>query len=400
MANSLKYLLEEKNKYEKERKYIIKDEKNIEKILDGNLNGGIINNKDITSNKDINIIDKIKNFFKSDFFHFIKNYLFFLILFSICFYILLYINNNSTEKIILVESKIFFYLLLLFLFIIINDILETPQEYLNKFLLIIIISLILVYITNYMVEYYYKGETFNNNLKLVLLGSLLIFIINIIIIYFTFQRKNNVISSYLYNSFNKSIKKNYIFLIFITLYLYLFKTIFYYFNWNSNLTNILCPTLLGAFLLVFIFCIIIFISYKMKIINNKQFLNSFLALTALTIFFGFIQGYIFINSLNTICSENNPETPQQLAIEERLMNLMLISIFIILWYDDSRNWHQLGSILFIIVSFVAIICMFYYANIYPSISLVSFWLFIEWLIIIFRRKENSKNSLHFSFMKT
>ena len=39
----------------------------------------------------------IKNFLKSDFFQFIVNYLFFIVLISICLYILLYINKNNNS---------------------------------------------------------------------------------------------------------------------------------------------------------------------------------------------------------------------------------------------------------------------------------------------------------------
>jgi hypothetical protein len=86
--------------------------------------------------------------------------------------------------------------------------------------------------------------------------------------------------------------------------------------------------------------------------------------------------------------------------EENMTILMIISILIILWYDDVRNWHQFGSILFIFVTIIAFYSTFYYSISHPNVSLFSTWLFIEWLIIIFYRKENSKNSVHFSFMNT
>jgi hypothetical protein len=102
-----------------------------------------------------------------------------------------------------------------------------------------------------------------------------------------------------------------------------------------------------------------------------------------------------MNSLNAICTDDISE--QQLKGNDTVSILILISIFIILWYDDSRNWHQRGSILFIFASIMTLYSMFYYSTSHP---LLFAWLFIEWIIIFFRRKENTKNSFNFAFMKT
>ena len=105
-----------------------------------------------------------------------------------------------------------------------------------------------------------------------------------------------------------------------------------------------------------------------------------------------------MSSLGTICTTN--ETVESIHEQEMVSLLMIASIFTILWLDDSRNWKQIGSIFFIIATIITLYCMFYYSVAYPSTGMLSFWLFIEWLIIIFYRKENSKNSIHYSFMKT
>jgi hypothetical protein len=360
--------------------------------LDNNLNGGI--------NKPPTIIERIKSFFKSTFFSFMKKYFIFLILIIICFYILLYINNNTKDSIIVYETKVFFYLLLIFLFIIINDILEIPEESLTKFILIILFSVLISYIFVNLIEKFYKNNTFSNNFFIIFGTTLFVYIVTLIIIYFVFYKDNQTKTNKLFNAFERSFDKNYTFLIFFTFYLYLFRLVNYYFNWNSTLTDILCPTIMGSVLLFFIFCIIIFVAYKLKVINNKQFLNTFIALFSIGVFLGFVHIYIFMESLNSICTPASTNTLEKIAFVERLVLIMIVSLVIILWLADSRNWHQIGSILFIFASFITIIALFYYSTLYPSISLLSFWLFIEWVIIIFRRKENSKNSLHFSFMKT
>ena len=345
------------------------------------------------------LIGKIKYFFKSDFFYFMKYYLYFIVLFSICFYILMYINQNTNDKMIIVESKIFFYICIVFLFIIINDILESPLESLKQFFLIIIFSLIAVYIVNYFVtKYYKKDDSFGGKLKIIALTTFSIYAITVCIIYFMFQRKNSKVGVELFNAFSFAINKNFTFLVLLTLYLYWYKSVFTGLNLNSSITDILGPSALGGMLILFIFFFIIYLCLKFKIINRINVLNSFIVLLAISFFLGLLCINTFMSSLGTICTTGQQENTTN---EQEFVCLLIIaSIFTICWYDDVRNWHQTGSIIFIIVTLFALYCMFYYSVKYPSTGLLSFWLFIEWLIIIFYRKQNSKNSLHFSFMKT
>jgi hypothetical protein len=345
------------------------------------------------------LIGKIKYFFKSDFFYFMKYYLYFIILFSICFYILMYIKQNSNSKMVIVESKIFFYICIVFLFIIINDILETPLESLKKFFLIIIFSLITVYIINYIVtKYYKKDDTFWGKLKIISLTTLSVYAITVLLIYFMFQYGNNKIGNDLFNAFSFAINKNFIFLVLLTLYLFWYRNVFTSLNWNASLTDILQPAALGGMLILFIFFFIIYLCLKFKIINRINVLNSFIVLLSISFFLLLLCINTFMSSLGNICTTGIQENTTD---EQEMMCLLIIaSIFIICWYDDVRNWHQIGSIIFIIVTLFTLYCMFYYSLKYPSTGLLSFWLFIEWLIIIFYRKQNSKNSLHFAFMKT
>jgi len=357
-----------------------------------------INNKEIIQDtKKQTFMEKIKSFFKSDFFTFIKYYLYFIVLFAIIFYITLRINNNTKNSIIVIETKIFFYVSVIVLFIIINDILETPVESLDKFLYVLLFTLIALYIVTYLVEHHYKNNGFFDKLKIVLLGAFIIFIIMVIYIYFNFQKKDKNIATDLFNCFDYGIKKNLFFTIFLMLYLIIYYMVFYFLDWNSSLTDILLPFILGVMLIFFIFCLIIYIAIKMKIINRIQVFNTFIALGSIFFFLLFICAYIFMSSLGTICTTN--ESVESIHEQEIVSLLIIASIFTILWLDDSRNWRQIGSIFFIVASIITLYCMFYYSVAYPSTGLMSFWLFIEWLIIIFYRKENSKNSIHYSFMK-
>jgi hypothetical protein len=334
-------------------------------------------------------------FFKSDFYFFMKYYFYFLILFSTCFYILMYLNNskNPTSR---SESKVFFYLLLIFLFIIISDILSTPQESLTKFIMIIIFSLILVYIMSKIINNYYPSN-FGKNFWSIFGISLFIYFAALLIIYFTFEKKDKNKASNLYSTFNYAIIKNLNFLIFFTIYLFIFKSAYSTFDSNTNLSTILQPAVLGILLIFFIFCVIIYIALKSKLINKNQVLNTFLALSSISIFLGLMLLQTFMSSLSTICSNNEEDKSGN---TENICLLIIISIIIVLWYDDERNWHQIGSILFVIITIFALYVMFSYSATHPSCGLLSFWLFIEWCILVSYRKLNSKNSLHYSFMYT
>ena len=352
----------------------------------------------VQNNKPQTFMQKIKLFLNSDFFTFIKYYMYFIVLFAIIFYITIRVNNNTKNSMILVETKIFFYISLIILFIIINDILETPVELMQQFLYVLLFTLIVLYIVTYLVEHYYIKDGFFDKLKIVLLCAFVIFIIMVIYIYFTFQKKNKNIATELFNCFNYGISKNLFFTVFLMLYLLVYYGAYYFLNWNSSLTDMLLPFILGVMVIFFIFCLIIYISLKMKIINRIQILNTFISLGAIFIFLSFVCAYIFMSSLDTMCKKN---TSQESLNEQEIVSLLIIaSIFTILWLDDTRNWKQYGSILFVFATIIALYCMFYYSVTYPSTGMLSTWLFIEWIIILFYRNENSKNSIHYSFMKT
>jgi hypothetical protein len=347
--------------------------------------------------KQIGFKQSIINFFKSEYFEFMMKYLFFMIVFTLCFYVLFHINNNTDNKVILYETKIFYYAVVFLILIIINDLIEVPQENLFYFVLLIFLSLVSCY---YAIELLnkYNHSSFNKKGLLVIGSSAIIGIITIIIFSVGFKLRNKFSAYNLMHSFNKAISKNLAFIIFILIYVYFYHIVYRISNWKNKLSDILSPTILGSVLLFFVFCFFVFIAIKMKIINKIQILNSFIAFLSIVFFIGILNLYIFTNSLNSVCVQPVSNKVDNSNNTERLNILIFISLFIILWLRDTRTWHQIGSILFILASCIALLTMFYYSTIYPSIALLSFWLFIEWMIIIFNNKENSKNSFHHSFM--
>jgi len=198
------------------------------------------------------IKEGISTFQKSDFYIFFKNYFYFVILFTLCFYVILYVNSNTKNKTIIVETKVFFYICIMLLFIIVNDILETPLESLQPFLLSIIYSLIFIYAFSHIITYYYKGELYFSKFKLIMITSLIIFLSTSTYLYYSYQVKNPKLAIELFSSFTYSLNKNFTFLAFLTIYLIIYRSVFISLDWNSNLTDILAPTVLGGLLIFFV----------------------------------------------------------------------------------------------------------------------------------------------------
>jgi hypothetical protein len=382
-----------------------KKKENLSNIIapkNSSINENIFNNEVATTLekkniKNIDFITKVKNFFKSEFYFFLKNYLYYIVLLAICFYILLYINVKSNDRTVLIETKIFSYMIIFYIILMINDILKTPQKEQKKLLSIIFISLIIVYIMNKLIEHFFKKDGFNSKLQKVFICSLIIFIITSIIISYTLQNENNKDMTELYSNINFVLNKNLFFLIFIFIYLFIYKSVFSYLNdWNSSLSDILAPSLLGLLLIFFIFTFIINLLIKMRIISRIQILNGYIAISTISVFLVVVYISIFMSSLSTVCETK--VSVEDLQKEEMISLLLCASIFAILWLDDTRNWHAIGSAVFLLITVFAYYTLFYYSTTHPNIGGLSLWLFIEWMIIIFYKKENSKNSIHFVFM--
>jgi hypothetical protein len=319
-------------------------------------------------------------------------------------------------------------MIIIFLLCFINDILETPQESMKKFLFIIMFTLGLSYICNYYIITKYnvhpkvemdsskigdkelnqeitdkansvvsEGVNYYYKMFISFLVSCGIFLVMGTILFFIFRREDKYVGNKLYESFINAMKKNQSYLLYFAIYFFIIIQIFRTFNINTHLTDILNPCIIGGFLIFFIFCFIIFICKKFKVINNLQYLNTFIILGSLLVYFIIFGIYIFMSSLNEICT-NTDIVVKKPFMEEILLILIIISILIILWYDDTRDWKWIGYFLFLIVSIFNIACFFYFNGLYPNLTIPSLWLMIEWLIILFT-KNQSKNSIHYIFMK-
>jgi hypothetical protein len=307
--------------------------------------------------------------------------------------------NNCKNKIILFEIKIIYYILFFVVAIMINDIMKTPQENLTKMTLIFSLSLIFIAIFNYLIEYYYN---YNNSYKFYvkllvsITVSIGVFIAAALFYYFTVKKNDD-----LFESFIDAYDKNISFLIFITILFYIIYLIFKRFYADTAFSDIVTPSILAIFLMLYIFGFIIFVCNKIGLINDQQYLTTFIVLGSIVVVLIIFYLYFVMSSLQDLCSKNNNnQEVSKDSSNERVILVALATIVGILWLDDERNWHQIGYLFFILLSIYAAYFVFYYSALHPSLSLLSLWLLVEWLILFFYRNTDSKNSVQFVFMKT
>lgn len=167
------------------------------------------------------------------------------------------------------------------------------------------------------------------------------------------------------------------------------------------LGKILSPLVIGYLVILFLIVFILYIAKRLKLIT-KISLNGMISVTSIVILFVFVYWYIFISSFNTACKDlqngNQPENKEKAALQRYLTMGIIASIIYIVIYDDVKKWRRNGSILFVAVTIFLIYCLAYYWSMFPKLSIFVIWFFIEWVILLFRRKENCKMAFNNIFM--
>ena len=338
------------------------------------------------------------NFFKTEYAFFMKYFLYFIILFSIAIYVNLYIADKTQNITIMFINKACFYLLFIFLMLIINDILDRPIIFLKKLVMIILFSLLLVYIVNYLFVKYSKNG-FYKTMFYTLLTTVIIYLIFIIAIYYFISSKGEKYSDPIYLQFNYAVYINLNFLIFTALFFLILRHFQKKNSANTYLGNLLGPINFGALFLFYIFCLIIYCLIKIKFITKIKSLNAFITIISIILFLSLVQFYFGIEGLKNICTEKSiNEVREKSRIVEAFNIGLFLSLIFILWVDDSRKWNQLEYFLYIIVTIYVLFCIFYYSLIYPSISILSLWTFIEWCILTWNNNHDTWNSFNFMLM--
>jgi hypothetical protein len=338
----------------------------------------------------------------SEYKEFFWNYLYYFIFLSICFYILFKLMKKSNNGTVNLELKIMLYIIIAYIFMVIFDIMAEPEKCIDRFFYLFLFTILMTILITYLIIHFYPDCGYL--LKMLMIIAFIIILVLVVCgaIYYLFEVSCTDNTNYvIYDLFNKSYKNNSSFLIFMIILLWIFNALFDSFSGDTNLSDFITPCILGTVMILFIFSFIIYLCEKLGVIRKAEYLNTFIVLSSLVFFLIIVLLYFFIDSIYTICKNNKDDRPKDATGNtEGIAILTIVVIFMILWYDDARNWHQSGYILFILITLYMAFIVFNYSAKHPEIGLLSTWLFIEWLILITYRSADSKNSFNYAFMKT
>ena len=337
----------------------------------------------------------LKNFRSSDLAYFMDKYIVFIIYYFVVFYVSLSITSVTRLSTVYLEMNIFTYICIIYVLYIVGDILNQPFENSKEFIGLIIFSLIIVYGSTYLIIYYYKGD---HRFILAISIAIIISLIFVLIFYIIYYSRSKDKALRLFNSFSCSYIDNNSFLRNMCNIAILLKIIYTFLNMNNKMTDMLLPAIMAFILLIFVFRFIITICLKLKIINRYQILNSIISLGSILLFLLFVYLNFFLSGITDICKDPNYKPDNNPRETQNMLLLIFVSILIILWLVDARKWSQSNSILFVFASIVTFYSFFIYSMSNPGVGFISLWAIIEWFILYSTRTENSKNSIHFSFM--
>jgi len=338
----------------------------------------------------------------SEYKEFFWNYLYYFIFLSICFYILFKLMKKSNNGTVNLELKVMLYIIVIYVLMIIFDIIAEPEKCVDQFFYLLIFTVIMTILITYLIVYFYPECGYLAKMLLIITFIIILVLVVCGLIYYLFEVscKDNT-NHVIYNLFNKSYKNSSSFLIFMIILLWIFNAIYDSLSGDSNLSDLVTPCVLGIVMIFFLFSFIIYLCEKLGVIRKAEYLNTFIVLSSLAFFLLIVLLYFFIDSIYTICKNNKDDRPKDESGNTEVISLLtIVVIFMILWYDDARNWHQSGYILFILITLYMAFIVFNYSAKHPEIGLLSMWLFIEWFILITYRSADSKNSFNYAFMKT
>lgn len=341
-------------------------------------------------------------------------FIFVIVFISISFSYLIHIQINNQNPILQNENNILFLILFLLIgFLMKNIISSNPQSQISmRFVGFLFVLFILLYVSNYIIDWFFTEKKIKTSKKdkvdlddkirnewkkfitLLLLTLSLTFFSLLILPYlipniFSITHSiQQVLQSDLYYFIG------FFFLFFI--YRYLFG-IFYTRNAKSSL---FLPTLLGIPVLLSIFLFVVYVGSKLKIIHWKNYMTTMIVLMILTSLFFYIWLYIFMDSVSDLCKAK--KTKEEIKYENSwigryLSTFLLIGIVGMLWIIDAKRWSRMECIFYIIVSVLLFTSFSTLSTKYPNSSLLSMWLFIEWVLVTYHNWINVKGSFHCIF---
>ena len=346
--------------------------------------------------------------------NFLLKLIYYITFFSICFYLIIHMNNNTHIESVLFQNNIIYYILVGIGLIFINDLFFTVGEYATEIMYILIFIRTISFAINYIVDKYLvmdlKDNTPSQNVTrnffikfgVILALNVVLFFIALFLIYIFISPLNETVIGKLENSMTFSYNNTKYFMLTYFLFLLIYLSIFYTYNYKSKINAVILPNILSIVIILLMFSFVIFLAKRLGLIDHKQYLSTFISLSAIAVIFVYFWIYNFLSSLGTVCDKKNFEEQEDYkknsAKINTIMVLLFISIITLLWLDDSKHWKAIGYLMFVVITIFTFYALMNLSVEYPSTSLMSFWLFIEWVIICMKKGHSAKNSVHFMFL--
>lgn len=338
-------------------------------------------------------------FDQSQFRYFLKNYIYFIILIFIVIYINLYIDKKAKSTNVVNYNRLILYCFIAFLTLFISDILVSEQKLLNKFIYILLFSILSVFISNYViVNYFYDGfwwGSLYSSISCVCIIALFGFSF-----WYSIENKGKSLSDPVFLQFNYASYINQSFSKFSMGFFPLLGVLFYMFNFNNAFGRWASQNILGLMTIVYILSIGFNYAIKIRLINKKQILTTSIVMISLWYLFFILSNYFLISSMTDICNGVSPApSNKDKSNKGQLLSfLLLASIVIILILDDNRSWSFYNYLSYILISIYLFACISSYSSQYPQIGLLTFWGLVEWGILTTYNKHDTFNSFSFVMM--
>ena len=332
-------------------------------------------------------------FDQSQYHYFLKNFIYFLILLFIVFYINLYIEKKAKSTNVVSYNRTLLYLFIAFLGLFITDIMVSEQKLLNKFIYLLIFCILSIFISVVVVtQYFYDGFW---------MGALYLFVAFLLILglfgfSFWYSIKNNGIklSEPIFLQFNYAVFENNHLLYFCYMFFPILGLLFYMFNYNNAFGRWTTQNILGLFTFIFMIYLGFHYAFKTKLINNKQILNVSLIMICILYFMFIMTNYFLLSSLTDICNGNKPVPTSKYESN----TLLIVSIIIILMLDDNRSWSFYNYLSFLLISIFIFISLSSLTVQYPQLGPITLWGSIEWIILITYNTHDTFNSFSLVMM--
>ncbi len=333
----------------------------------------------------------------NEFKYFLKKFLKIVVMLGIIFYIHIGISNNCLNIKSYYYNRSILYFFLLYLCIFISDIFTSDSDYVNKFVYTFVACILLIYFVNYLIyNYMYKGFW----LSLLISFGFSILIFGIFAISFWYSIESNDKNKPLFLQFNYADFNNNNMTNFMLYFFILYGFLFWLTNSNSKIGIYLNQNITGLLAMILILYVIFSYAIKIKLIDSKQILNTVFTYFCVLYVISIVQTYFIIDSVHNTCYGLEPtnENKEKGLKAEIFGNLLLVSIVIVLILNDIRKWSFMNYLSYLLVTVYIIYCLFTLSSSYPSISMLSFWGFIEWCILTSYNNHDTFNSFSFVMM--